>query len=123
MLGRVAFGSVAERLPHSSPLPVALAPRGFRGSGDRLRVLTAAFGASEGSEESVVAIAGVAARMGAGLRIASSAVRPRTPLTAGVGSRAEESVAAVWVDDVARAQQAVLAQVRRLPQVPAWVRP
>jgi nucleotide-binding universal stress UspA family protein len=30
VLGRVAFGSVAERLLHTSPVPVALAPRGFR---------------------------------------------------------------------------------------------
>ena len=30
VLGRVAFGSVTDRLLHSSPLPVALAPRGFR---------------------------------------------------------------------------------------------
>ncbi len=91
VLGRVAFGSVAERLLHSSPLPVALAPRGFRCSTDnRLTELTAAYGATEGADQLVVAVAGVAARVGAALRVASFAVRPRTPLTAGVGSRAED---------------------------------
>lgn len=61
VLGRVAFGSVAERLLHTSPLPVALGPRGFR-VGNRARVarVTAAFGASGGSDGLVVAAAGVA---------------------------------------------------------------
>jgi nucleotide-binding universal stress UspA family protein len=122
VLGRVAFGSVAERLLHSSPLPVALAPRGFRSRADaRVTDLTAAFGASEGSDELVVAVGGVAARVGATLRIASFAVRPRTPLTAGIGSRAEESVLNVWGAEVAKAQQAVLATVSRLPHAPSKV--
>lgn len=119
VLGRVAFGSVADRLLHSSPLPVALAPRGYRCRPDhRVMRVTAAFGASEGSDELVVAVAGVAARVGASLRIASFAVRPRTPLTAGIGSRAEESVLQVWGSDVERAQLAVLDQVAALPKAP-----
>ena len=44
MLGRVAFGSVAERLLHTSPLPVALAPRGFRARpGSKVTEVTAAY--------------------------------------------------------------------------------
>lgn len=120
LLGRVAFGSVADRLLHSSPLPVALAPRGYRCRTERgITRVTAAFGASEGSDELVVAVAGVAARVGASLRIASFAVRPRTPLTAGIGSHAEESVLQVWGADVERAQRAVLEQVTMLPSPPA----
>jgi nucleotide-binding universal stress UspA family protein len=119
-LGRVAFGSVADRLLHSSPLPVALAPRGFRCRPvHRLTRLTAAFGASEGSDELVVAAAGVASRVGASLRVASFAVRARTPLTAGIGSRAEDSVMQVWSSDVAAAQHKVLDEVARLPHPPA----
>jgi nucleotide-binding universal stress UspA family protein len=83
--------------------------------------VTAAYAASEGAEELVVAVAGVAARVGAALRIASFAVRPRTPLTAGVGSRAEDSVLNVWSADVTRAQEKVLAEVSRLPHAPATV--
>jgi nucleotide-binding universal stress UspA family protein len=118
-LGRVAFGSVADRLLHSSPLPVALAPRGFRcRPAHRVARVTAAFGASEGSDELVVASAGVASRLGASLRVASFAVRSRTPLTAGIGSRAEDSVLQVWSADVAAAQQKVLDEVARLPHPP-----
>jgi nucleotide-binding universal stress UspA family protein len=124
MLGRVAFGSVAERLLHSSPLPVALAPRGFRARpGSKVTEVTAAYSATEGGDELVVAVAGVAARIGATLRVASFAVRPRTPLTAGVGSRAEYSVLSEWSADVARAQEKVLAEVSRLPHAPAVAPP
>jgi len=71
VLGRVAFGSVAERLLHSSPLPVALAPRGFRCRPvDRITELTAAYGATDGADQLVIAVAGIAARFGAALRIA-----------------------------------------------------
>ena len=118
-LGRVAFGSVTERLLHSSPIPVAIAPRGFRCRPTaRLTRVTAAYGASEESAELVVAAAAVASRLGVALRVASFAVRPRTPLTAGIGSRAEAAVMTEWSKDVARAQQEVLDRVARLPEPP-----
>ncbi|HZG91181.1 MAG TPA: universal stress protein [Pseudonocardia sp.] len=124
MLGRVAFGSVADRLLHTSPVPVALATRGFRCRPDsRLRQVTAAFGAAEGDEDVVLATAGVAARIGAELRVASFAVRPRTPLTAGIGSRAEDAVLDEWAGNVRRAQQAVLDEVTALASPPAVAEP
>jgi nucleotide-binding universal stress UspA family protein len=120
VLGRVAFGSVADRLLHSSPLPVVLGPRGFRcRPGATVGRVTAAFGATDGAAELVLAVAGVAARARAALRVASFAVRPRTPLTAGIGSRAEDAVAQEWAADAARAQRAVLEQVERLPRRPS----
>jgi nucleotide-binding universal stress UspA family protein len=122
VLGRVAFGSVADRLLHTSPLPVVLGPRGFRcRPGATVRRVTAAFGATDGADELAVAVAGVAARAGAALRVASFAVRPRTPLTAGIGSRAEDAVAHEWAADVERAQRAVLEQVEKLPRRPSAV--
>ncbi|GAA1332701.1 universal stress protein [Pseudonocardia xinjiangensis] len=122
VLGRVAFGSVADRLLHSSPLPVVLGPRGFRCRPDsRVRRVTAAFGATEGSAELVIAAAGVAAQAGAALRVASFAVRPRTPLTAGIGSRAEDAVTHGWAADAEQAQHAVLGQVERLPRRPSAI--
>jgi nucleotide-binding universal stress UspA family protein len=122
VLGRVAFGSVAHRLLHSSPLPVVLGPRGFRCRPEStVRRVTAAFGATEGADEMVIAVAGVAARAGAALRIASFAVRPRTPLTAGIGSHAEDAVAHEWAADIGRAQRAVVEAVERLPRLPSAI--
>ena len=78
--GTVALGSTTSRLLHSSPLPVAIAPRGFRAAhGARVTRVTAAYGGSGAADELVVAAAGVAARVGASLRLASFAVRPRAP--------------------------------------------
>ena len=115
--GSVTLGSVTTRLLHSSPLPVALAPRGFRAARDaRVRRVTAAFGGS--GEELVVAAAGVAARVGATLRLASFAVRPRAPFTVAVGREADDSALREWVGEIEGAQQAVLERVRDLPSVP-----
>jgi nucleotide-binding universal stress UspA family protein len=70
--GHPAIGSVTARLLHGSPVPVALAPHGFRSRpGAHVERLTAAFGGSEGL---VDAAAGIAATLGAPLRIASFAV-------------------------------------------------
>ena len=119
VLGRVAFGSVAERLLHMSPLPVALAPRGYRARpGTRLTQLTAAFAAAEGTEDAVLTAAGLATSAGATLRVASFALRARTPLTAGVGSRAEDAVLQAWESDVRQSQQELLARIAELPAPP-----
>ena len=76
------------------------------------------------SEESwAFAVAGVAGRLGGTLRIGSFAVRPRTPLVAGIGSRAEASVLSEWAADVEQSQLAILEQVKALPQAPATVPP
>ena len=118
-IGRVSFGGVTERLLHSSHIPVALAPRGFRcRPATRVTRLTAAFGAAEGSAGFVLAAAGMATRLHVPLRVASFAVRPRPPLTAGIGSRAESSLVEEWVADVGRAQHEVLDRVKALPEAP-----
>ena len=87
---------------HSSPIPVALAPRGFRCRGEcPVRRVTAAFG---GSDEALVRSPPreVAERVGATLRVASFAVRPRAPIEAGVGQEADDAIVAQWAHDVAR---------------------
>jgi nucleotide-binding universal stress UspA family protein len=116
--GSVTLGSVTTRLLHSSPIPVALAPRGFRASsGARVRRVTAAFGGS--GEDLVVGAAGVAARVGATLRLASFAVRPRSPFTVAVGREADDSALREWVSEIEAAQQEVLERVQDLPSVPS----
>lgn len=97
--GQVALGSVSDRLVHSSPIPVALAPRGFRcRSGCPVTRVTAAFGG--GDDALVVAAKEVAERVGAALRVASFVVRPRAPIEAGVGLHAEAPVIEQWKRDV-----------------------
>jgi nucleotide-binding universal stress UspA family protein len=115
--GHVTLGSTTGRLLHSSPIPVALAPRGFRARPDaRVKRVTAAFGGSQ--DDLVVAAAGVAARVGASLRLASFAVRPRAPYTVAVGREADDSLVQEWVEQIQAAQRAALDEVRDLPSVP-----
>ena len=115
--GHVTLGSATGRLLHSSPIPVALAPRGFRARPDaRVQRVTAAFGGSQ--DDLVVAAAGVAARVEATLRLASFAVRPRAPYTVAVGREADDSMVAEWVQQIEAAQRAALEEVADLPSVP-----
>ena len=119
-LGRVALGSVTDRLVHSSPIAVALPPRGYRcGAGARVTRATAAYGGAEGDDDLVVAAAAVTARVGATLRIASFVVRSRPMYTAGVGREADEAMIGQWVREIEAAGRAALEQVGELPAVPA----
>jgi nucleotide-binding universal stress UspA family protein len=105
--GMVSLGSTSSRLLHSSHVPVALAPRGFRvGEGARVARVTVAFGGSH--EDLVVATASVAARIGTSLRVASFAVRPRPPYTSGVGREADDSMTEQWVAEISQAARAVV---------------
>jgi nucleotide-binding universal stress UspA family protein len=115
--GMVAVGSTSSRLLHSSHVPVALAPRGFRvGPGARVTRVTAAYGGSD--DDLVVAAAGVAARVGAALRIASFAVRPRAPYTVAVGTEADDDMTREWSDEISARARAVLDEVAGLPFSP-----
>ena len=88
--GHPAIGSVTARLLHGSPVPVALAPHGFRsGPDERVERVTAAFGGAEGLVE---AAAAVAASLRASLRIASFAVHVHAPFAAGHIERAVQEI-------------------------------
>jgi nucleotide-binding universal stress UspA family protein len=116
--GRVALGSVTDGLIHSSPIPVALSSRGYRCKPvARVMRVTAAYGGAEGGDDLVVAAAGVAARVGASLRLASFAVRSRPPYTSGVGREAEEAMIKQWAQEVEAAGRAALDRVGHLPAV------
>jgi len=118
--GHVSLGSVTDRLAHSSPIPVVLAPRGFRTRpGARVTRVTAAFAGTDASDDLVVAAAGVAARAGASLRLVSFAVRARPPYTSGVGREAAGSIVAEWTQELEAAAGAALDEVARLPVAPA----
>jgi len=116
--GLVSVGSATGRLLHSSPVPMAIAPRGFRARADaRVTRVTAAFGGGE-ADDLVIAAAGVAAQVGATLRVASFAVRPRPPYTSGVGREADDSITAEWTQQIRERARAVLDEVAGLPATP-----
>ncbi|MGV0794086.1 universal stress protein [Mycolicibacterium sp. XJ1819] len=51
LIGRLTLGSVVNELLHSSPVPVAVAPRGLRESSvDRVREVTCALGERQGAD-------------------------------------------------------------------------
>ena len=119
--GHVTLGSTSSRLLYSSPDPgrrgAARLPLRAGRAGDRV---TAAFGGTESAENLVIAAAGVAARVGATLRLASFAVRSRPPYTIGGRDRrptrtCSRSGAPRW----RRPARAALAKVADLPAVPA----
>lgn len=115
--GMVAVGSTSARLLHSSGVPIALAPRGFRvGSDARVRRVTAAYGGSD--DDLVVAAAGVAARVGASLRVAAFAVHPAPPHTVAIGHEADDEMTAQWTAEIGARARAALREVAHLPAAP-----
>jgi nucleotide-binding universal stress UspA family protein len=80
--------------------------------------VAAAFDGSEEAQDLVIAAAGVAARVGATLRLASFAVRSRPPYTSGVGTEADDAMVAAWTAEMETAGRAALDKVADLPAVP-----
>jgi nucleotide-binding universal stress UspA family protein len=117
--GHIALGSVSDRLLHSSPVPLAVAPRGYRSKPDgTVTRVTVAYSESSQAESLVVAAGYVAARMRAALRIASFAVWSRPDYTTTLGTDSEDLVLQAWTEKVRQAAGAALAQVQELAEVP-----
>jgi nucleotide-binding universal stress UspA family protein len=108
-LGQVVLGSTADRLLHSSPVPIAVAPRGYRGPrAGLLTRVTCGFPGTPESVEVVRRIAGSAAGLEIPLRVITFAVRGRTMYPPEVGLHNEDSVLAAWEVQAAE----MLAQLR-----------
>ena len=104
-LGQVTVGSTAGRLLHSSPLPVALAPRGYRapralGGGRPVSRLTCA--ATGEDDEAVVRAQALAKGFEVPLRVVTLAVRGSTVWPSVTAMDAEEQVLAAWRDRAER---------------------
>ena len=96
-LGQVVVGSTADRLLHSSPVPVAIAPRGYRGPrGGTLTRITCGFPGTPESVEVVRRFAALAERLELPLRVITFAVRGRTMYPPEVGLHVEDSILAAW---------------------------
>lgn len=120
LFGHISLGSVTSRLLHSSPVAVALAPRGFRSQpGAKVKRVTAAYDGS--ASGLLLAAARVAARVGASLRIASFAVWSRPAYTTRLGTDSEDLVLKEWITDLEKSANAALEQVEELAKVPRQV--
>jgi hypothetical protein len=88
----VSLGGVAERILHSSDIPVTLAPRGFDTGTVNARVsrITVAFGRADKDSDLLLTAAAVAEDIGATLRVACCAVRPLTAARGTVEPAAED---------------------------------
>jgi nucleotide-binding universal stress UspA family protein len=122
VFGHIALGSVTDRLVHSSPVAIALAPRGFRCRPDAgVKRVTAAYGGSASAQSLVLAAARVAARVGASLRIASFAVWSRPAYTTRLGTDSEDLVLQEWIADLEKTVHAAFEQVEELAEAPRKV--
>jgi len=111
-LGRLAVGSVTNSLLHSSPVPVALAPRGYHpSSSTRLTRVTCGYLDPERSAPTLAAACTLAVRHGVPLRLLTAIVRDRQMYPPLVGWRSEAIVEQQWREQARAAQQRALAEL------------
>jgi len=108
-LGQVVIGSTADRLLHSSPVPMAISPRGYRGSkAGGLTRITAAYPGTPEALHVVERVAALGERLRVPMRVITFAVRGRTMYPPEVGLRAEDSI----LDQLAAHARETLAQLK-----------
>jgi len=96
ILGRVALGSVTDRLVHTAEVPVAIAPRGYPMTPEPLSRITAAYGGEADVHGLLAATAELAKAWSIPMRIVSFTVRPAGSFGATIESSAEKLVIAQW---------------------------
>ncbi len=110
-LGRFTLGSVTDSLLHASPVPVALAPRGYRPpKGTRLQRVSCGY-VDRSSAPTLSAAATLALGHGVPLRLVTLVVRDRQMYPSLAGYRAEALVEASWREDAEAAQRAAIAEL------------
>ena len=116
---QVTVSSVADRLLHSSPIPVAVATRGYRAMGGKVTRVTLAFTGGENGRTQVAAAEALAAQYGAELRLASFAVHlpPEAFRVHVKGPSALEMWTKVIRSEAAMAVQADAATAHRDPEI------
>ena len=93
--GRFATGSVAGRLLHSSPVPLALAPRAWAADAAPAR-LTCAWAGAERSGDALTATRRSAGRWGVPVRLVTFVPGPDDDAPAGAAQRALDEAVAGW---------------------------
>jgi nucleotide-binding universal stress UspA family protein len=109
-MGRITVGGIANEMLHISPVPVALAPRGYRpSSGARLRRVTCAFSGSTQSRSAFDAAVQLSRRHAVPLRLTTIVIRDRQMYPSQVGYDAERLVVEQWRAQAREAQEKALA--------------
>ena len=113
--GRMAVGSTADHLLHSSPVPLAIAPTGYRCTpahgGAPTRRLTCAYNGSDLATTAVRWAARLTREIDVRLRVCSFGVRPATMYPPEIGTDIESEITAQWVEQMTEAQQALRARL------------
>jgi nucleotide-binding universal stress UspA family protein len=111
-LGRISLGSVTDRLVHSAPLPVLLAPLGYRAAPSaRIRRVSVGYGGSKDGGHVAVAGARLAEALGAAVRVVTFAVRPPRQFFGGIEESADDLVIDRWVT---RMKDAITRQIKEI---------
>ena len=111
LLGRIALGSVTDRLVHTAVVPVAIAPRGYPAHTGRTDRLTVAYGGQADAVGLVATSAELARRWSVRLRIASFTVRPVAMFSGAIEPAAEDLVVKQWAR---RTHEGIAAQLERV---------
>lgn len=113
--GRVVVGSTADYLLHSSPVPLAIAPRGYRCAPSTTDVaahrLTCSFSGSGDAASTVRWAARLTREIDVQLRVASFGVRSATMYPPEIGTDIESEVTEQWRDQMAEAQATLRAEL------------
>jgi nucleotide-binding universal stress UspA family protein len=108
--GRFTVGGITNEMLHVSPVPVALAPRGYRPSSEaRLRRITCAFSGSTQSRSAFDAAVQLSKRHSVPVRLTTFVVHDRQMYPSQVGYDAERLVAEQWRAQALEAQEKALA--------------
>ncbi|RWZ59694.1 universal stress protein [Labedella populi] len=99
-LGQVVLGSTADRLVHSSPVPVAVAPRAYRAPKDGIDRLTFAWAGNESEVPAIARLVALAESASARVRIVTFGLRRPAMFPPEVGLDAEEEVFVAWTAGV-----------------------
>lgn len=100
-LGQVVLGSTTDWLLHSSPIPVAISPRGYRGakSGKLIRV-TCAYSGTPESVQVVERVRALTDQLDVKMRVVTYAIRGRTMFPPAAGIHAEDSLLDAWAEQL-----------------------
>lgn len=118
LMGRLALGSVTDRIVHTARLPIAIAPRGYELEPGRITRVTAGYGGAADESGLLAATAVLTQKWSLPFRVVSFTVRPMAAFGASATPKAEQAMVDRWVEQTGKAVTAELAEVRTRIAVP-----